>query len=64
VENFRLNQELAREPRSGQFGIVLNALYDPDLSPSVNWTPTLFTDIDPTYWVAPLIMGKAGPFKW
>ena len=41
-----------------------NALYDPDLIPTVNWTPTLFTDIDPTQRVIPLVESRAGPFNW
>jgi len=41
-----------------------NALYDPDLDPLVNWTPTLFTYVDPTQWVVPLVANGAGPFNW
>lgn len=41
-----------------------NALYDPDLIPTVSWTPTLFTGIDPTQRVIPLVESKAGPFNW
>jgi hypothetical protein len=41
-----------------------NALYDPDLIPSVAWTPALFTGIDPTYLVIPLVKSEAGPFNW
>ncbi len=41
-----------------------NAANDPDLIPSVPWTPTLFTTIDPTQRVIPLVESGAGPFNW
>ncbi|RPI30973.1 MAG: pectate lyase [Chloroflexota bacterium] len=41
-----------------------NALFDPDLSPSVSWAPALFTSIDPTQRVIPLVESGAGPFNW
>ena len=41
-----------------------NAVYDPDLSPFVGWTPTLFIGIDPTQRVVPLVESGAGPFNW
>jgi len=41
-----------------------NAINDPDLVPYVDWTPTLFTGIDPTQQVIPLVESRAGPFNW
>ena len=41
-----------------------NALNDPDLIPGALWTPTLFTGIDPTQRVIPLVESQAGPFNW
>jgi pectate lyase len=39
-----------------------NALHDPDLTPTVSWTPVLFTVIHPTA-VVPVLVGLlAGPF--
>ncbi len=41
-----------------------NDFYDPDLSPTVTWTPTLFTIIDPIQRVIPLVQSGAGLFNW
>jgi pectate lyase len=41
-----------------------NALYDPDLDPTVPWIPTLFTGIDLTQTVIPLVESGTGPFNW
>ena len=40
-----------------------NAVNDPDLSPTVGWTPTLYIEIHPTQAVPGLVSGNAGPFK-
>ena len=40
-----------------------NAVNDPDLSGVVGWTPTLFTEIQPTQKV-PSVHGDVGPFNW
>jgi pectate lyase len=41
-----------------------NEVNDPDLTPSVGWTPTLFTEVEPIHRVIPSVMSKAGPFEW
>lgn len=41
-----------------------NALNDPDLLPTVGWTPTLHGPIAPTQRVIPLVKSGAGPFNW
>jgi hypothetical protein len=40
-----------------------NAVNTPDLSPTVGWTPTLYTEIHPTQAVPGVVGGYAGPFK-
>ena len=39
-----------------------NAVNDPDLSPTASWTPTLFSEIDPTKKVPAAVKDGAGPF--
>ena len=53
-------------PGGGFVDVVLeyNTLYDPDLSSSMPWTPALYTGIDPTQSVIPLVNSGAGPFNW
>jgi pectate lyase len=41
-----------------------NAVNDPDLASDVGWTPTLFTQIQPTQLVPVTVMLLAGPFHW
>jgi len=41
-----------------------NAVYDPDLATTVGWTPTLYTEIDPTHEVTGRVMSGSGPFNW
>jgi pectate lyase len=41
-----------------------NAVNDPDLIPTVAWTPTLFTTIEPTKDVPSSVQNDAGPFIW
>ena len=41
-----------------------NAVNDPDLTPSVGWTPTFFTTIQPTKDVPSAVQNDAGPFIW
>lgn len=51
----------------GQFSDIVaayNAIYDPDLSQSVDWKPTLYATLDPTQRVVPLVESQSGPFNW
>jgi pectate lyase len=41
-----------------------NAVNDPDLLTDVGWSPTLFSEIQPTHEVRPAVQGGAGPFTW
>jgi pectate lyase len=41
-----------------------NAVNDPDLVPTVSWTPTFFTTIQPTKSVPSAVQNDAGPFIW
>ncbi len=43
---------------------AFNAVNDPDLSPDVGWTPTLFVDLEPTWRTIPAVNSGAGPFNW
>ncbi|HEU4624032.1 MAG TPA: hypothetical protein VFS52_04675 [Steroidobacteraceae bacterium] len=43
---------------------VWNAVNDPDLVPTVNWAPTLFTEIEETRDVPSSVQNDAGPFNW
>ncbi len=40
-----------------------NAVNDPDLLTDVDWTPTLFREIHPT-WSVPLLTLLSGPLPW
>jgi pectate lyase len=41
-----------------------NAANNPDLLSDVGWTPTLFTEIEPTFKVPSAIESGSGPFNW
>jgi pectate lyase len=41
-----------------------NAVNNPDLSDDVGWTPTLFTEIEPTFKVPSTVESRSGPFNW
>ena len=41
-----------------------NAVNDPDLATEAGWTPTLFTEVHPTWTVPFLVEALAGPFFW
>jgi pectate lyase len=41
-----------------------NAVNDPDLIPTVGWTPTFFTTVQPTKSVPSAVQNDAGPFIW
>lgn len=41
-----------------------NAANDPDLSPTVGWSPTLVVEVDETRRVLPAVQSHAGPFNW
>lgn len=41
-----------------------NDANDPDLIPTVDWTPTLFLEIQSVQRALPEVMRKAGPFNW
>jgi pectate lyase len=41
-----------------------NAVNDPDLIPSVSWTPTFFTTVQATKDVPSAVQNDAGPFIW
>lgn len=43
---------------------AFNAANDPDLLGDVGWTPTLYTGMDETQRVIPLVESGAGPFNW
>jgi pectate lyase len=53
-------------PGGGYVDLVAayNAVNDPDLVSTVNWTPTLFTKIYPAQSVIPQVESGAGPFNW
>jgi len=41
-----------------------NAVNNPDLLPTVGWTPVLFLEIEPTFKVPSTVHSRSGPFNW
>jgi pectate lyase len=41
-----------------------NAENNPDLLPTVAWTPVLFLEIEPTFKVPSSVLSRSGPFNW